>query len=331
MSDFIADLERELLGAARRRARKRARPRLWRSATRPLRPLSPARALAVLALLAAVAAAAAGISALHSTDQPAAPPPFSRLQLKGGVAATTCGTTPVTRRVNPVIQSAPAEVVALLAVLRRPQKPSDRTHIADFASGMPISDYDPHAVRALPFYSSGIWIVPTNDVRTETLSCGGGEHLGPGACVLISFESTCFTVADIRAGRAFGLIAIGAYGRLVGLLPDGKAWGLFKVGGHTRGLHAVGNVVEKYLPHTGPGATLDYALYPRVPTTVAPTSTVARKLASRLQVDVVTQHHAGNELTVFAPDANLGDAVAAITGGTRSSEAMGADVVVRMR
>ncbi len=343
MTDFIGDLEHELLAAAHRRAARRPRPRLaWRP---------------VIAL-AAAAAVAAGALALRPSagEHAAAPGPTDTLALRAPVPATTCdGGAAIPPASAPPIpaKAAPAEVKQLLGELRRPQAAADRLPIAKLARWLPVGDYDPNAVRLAPGGAVQLRIVPTNDIRTRAAPCGRGKGRGPGACLTGGgmYQAVCFTVAEIRAGRAFGLLDVTrSYARLVGLVPDGREWAWVNAAGKSRGLVVRGNTVEKYFRFLHPGDRLRFTLaaHPgsvavlNATTRSGSASEAVQRLRSRLGIAATAAdarrvepgesvvYAATPESEAFARD------VAKITGGTVASgappgEPVRADVVVVLR
>jgi LytR cell envelope-related transcriptional attenuator len=107
-----------------------------------------------------------------------------------------------------------------LAMLRRPYAASDQllATAAPLDTWLPVGEFDPEAVRRASVPAS--YVVPTSDLRTKPLACGGGESRGPGVCLVMPADSACFTLAEIREGRA---LAINGR-RLIGIAPDGVRW-----------------------------------------------------------------------------------------------------------
>ncbi len=210
MTDFVQELETELLAAARRRAtRRRSLPRI---AWRPI-----AIAAAAVALLAAVV-----LTVRPAGEQPATPKPGGFVPPVAAPIRACDGTPPpqVATTYPAIAGAAPDAVSRALSVLRRPYQPSDELAMtaAPLQTWLPVGDYDPKAVRRASVPAT--YLVPTSDLRTKPLACGGGTSRGPGACLVMPADSACFTLAEIREGRA---IAIN--GRdLIGIAPDGVRW-----------------------------------------------------------------------------------------------------------
>jgi hypothetical protein len=294
MTDFIRDLETELLAAAHRRAvagdrpwwsvRRRpaagdagrrsgyavaadarwesgpavARDARWGSGlgARPARrrawgrPPALARPLAALVAVLAVLAGAALV--LRSPPTRPAPAPVSgpggraAFAIPAAAVAHPCAGTATLPATPP-----PAAVTATLGLLRRPPTSADALPALPqpLSAWLPVGDHDPSAVRrpggpvsvsrTIP---SGEWrqvtgpsllslrVVPTGDLREAPVACGGGgASRGPGACLvagglMVPPQWSCFTLAEIRAGRAFALLDVPHNGEtLVGLQPDGPS------------------------------------------------------------------------------------------------------------
>jgi hypothetical protein len=227
MTDFVQELEVELLAAARRRAaRRRPRPRI---AWRPI-----AIAAAAVALLAAAA------FTLRPTERPATPKPGAFVPLPAAPIEACDGTAPpqLPTTFHAFGGTPPDEVTHSLAVLRRPYEPSDQllAIAAPLETWLPVGEHDPKAVRRASVPAT--YLVPTSDLRTKPLACGGGKSRGPGACLVMPGRFACFTLAEIREGRA-----LGRNGRtLVGIAPDGPTWVRLSA---SLGALAVDNVFEQ--------------------------------------------------------------------------------------
>ena len=210
MTDFVQDLEAELLAAARRRATGRRRP-LPRIAWRPL---------AIAA--AAVAVLAVAVLALRPSEpqRPATPGAF--LPVPVTPIAACDGTAPpdLPTTFRAIGGAPPSEVTRALAVLRSPYARSEQllAIAAPLDTWLPVGEHDPKAVRRASVPAS--YLVPTSDLRTKPLACGGGKSRGPGVCLVMPGRFACFTLAEIRAGRA-----VARNGRhYVGIAPDGPTW-----------------------------------------------------------------------------------------------------------
>jgi hypothetical protein len=211
MTDFVQDLEAELLAAARRRATGR-RP-LPRIAWRPL-----AIAVAAVALLAAVLALRPSGPSEPSTPKPSAffAPPSAPIRACDG----TPKEIPSLAVADIPRKHPPEQLTSELAVLRRPYQRADQLLVAaaPLEKWLPIGDFDDRAVRRASVPAA--YVVPTGDLRTKPLDCGASTSRGPGVCLVMPTDFACFTLAEIREGRAF--TRNGA--RLVGVVPDGVRW-----------------------------------------------------------------------------------------------------------
>lgn len=232
--DFVADLEAELLAAARRRAvGTPAAP--VRHRLRPQRPAWTTFAR-VVALLIALATAALGLVQWVRSDVDSAtpaPPPGQggELRLPAAVPAARCA-KPSRPRTTP----APEELEQVLKVLRRRQHAPDGLPAlnggdGDDLSWLPVGDLDIGAVRrpGLERHRVEHYLVPSGRVRTDE-TCQGREHphAGAGACLLIGaaggpLATSCHTTAEIRGGRALALATSAPQhtANLFGIAPDG--------------------------------------------------------------------------------------------------------------
>jgi LytR cell envelope-related transcriptional attenuator len=260
VTDFLADLEAELVEAARRCGAHRRLPR------------PRARAVVRIAVAAAVLAALAGLVALvagtHTPgrEQSAAP------ATTGGGPATVkpavgllapCGTTGALSGVE-----LPSQLRAAFAVLRRPQTEADPLpEVPDPSRWLPVGAYDGRAVRRLGVASGRgvtrpVYLVPTSDLRTRPVGCGASASRGPGVCLVAGATSQpitvgCFTAADALAGRAaVAADRTGTGARLSVLVPDGVR--TVTLAG-SREVAATGNLAQRYLPL--PGDTVTVALH----------------------------------------------------------------------
>ncbi len=246
MTDFVTQLEAELLAAARRRAAHRRR-RLPRLSPRPI--------LAVASLAAALAA----VVVLVARPAPAPGPPAAR--------PAAAFTIPVADRAAPceaagpevTKEPAPEAVFEAIGLLRtsgaqeRLQPTMRGEWFRPFGTWLPAGAVVPRSERK-PMDTSKLYVLPTADVRSGPIACGPTERRGPGACLIYGGVSgdpaytRCFTLDEVKAGRAFALVDVSSKGaRLLGLVPDGAA----QVGFANRGAHALlpvrENVVEQYV------------------------------------------------------------------------------------
>jgi hypothetical protein len=202
MNDFIADLETELVAAARRRAtgrRRLPRPRLTTVA-----------AVAAVVLIAVVAVAAVrGIESSGTGDErPATPPPSSgpgvTLTLP---AAADAASAP--RCADAVGGYSPSGV--RLSVFDRAQTAGDR--LPGDLSWLPASMYVPGSVRQA---GPGLHLVTAGITERP---CGDNQVYQTGACVIAGRAEAgrCFTGAQIASGAAVTVFRGTAYG----IVPDG--------------------------------------------------------------------------------------------------------------
>ena len=201
---FVADLEEELVAAARFRAERRP---LRLSPPRPSARSVGAVLLAAVAVAVAVAVLVPGGGAEQraSRGPPVPPPDVANAFLLPMLPLVACGPP------APESIAAPAGI----ALLERPQSDAD---LSLDRAGLPIGSFDPGAVRR----ASGdrLWsllhVVPSSHVARDG-RCGSDD--GPGACLVANErEFRCFTSAEIRRGAA---VAATAAGTIVGLVPDG--------------------------------------------------------------------------------------------------------------
>jgi hypothetical protein len=242
MTDFVQDLEAELLSAARRRAAAgpggRARAAI-RAAAGGVATRRVAGAVTVLALAALVVAA---LATLRPSERlrPVTPKPGAFVPLTPTPIQACDGTRPpqLPATFPPVGGAPPDEVTRALAVLRRRYEAGDQllAIAAPLDTWLPVGEHDPKAVRRASVPAT--YLVPTSDLRTKPLACGGGESRGPGACLVMPGRFACFTLAEIREGRA-----LARNGRtLIGIAPDGVRWVRLSA---SLGALAVDNVFEQ--------------------------------------------------------------------------------------
>jgi len=312
MTDFVQDLEAELLAAARRRATGR-RP-LPRIAWRPI-----AIALAVAALLATAA-----LALRPAAEQPATPKPGAFVPLTATPIQACDGTPPprlpVTFR---GIGGAPPDAATkALAVLRRPYEPSDQllAIAAPLDTWLPVGEYDARAVRrgSIP----ATYLVPTSDLRTKPRACGGGESRGPGVCLVMPGKFACFTLAEIREGRA-----LARNGRsYVGIAPDGPTWVRINA---SLGALAVDNLFEQTANSEPPKLVFEHDTPRVVVLNATRTPRLAVRLASTLTRVFGRQAGAGDAprmlptTTVFTRrrrDGLLASAIACYLGASATGE-----------
>jgi hypothetical protein len=200
MTDFIADLEAELVDAARRRARRGRVPRPR---------LVPVVAVIVIALVAvaALAAVRAFDRSRAADDRPVPPSDGVVVTLPAPVDSgldNSCGR-------DAPNGYAPGRDDLPVAVFARPSVPADRL---PWGPGSLPADYvDETSLRS----TGGPSVMRVAGVGD---TCAEREALDRGVCVIVGSEFTaarCFTDADVVAGRA----VVGVPGSVSGIVPDG--------------------------------------------------------------------------------------------------------------
>ncbi len=275
MTDFFADLEAELTGAARRRvagARTRRRPRLRRLG-RPVLALVPVAGLVSVVLFAAVRLDGAPDGGERLTG--VAPAGAARVVLEAPVAAASCSVPS-----RPPARAVPREVGETLGLLRRPQTPLDA--LPEFApfdddaarresdlSWLPVTGLRSGDVRRPGVDRPGpeVYVVPSSGVQTDE-ACDGeersGKDDGPGACLVSGaprFEVGCFTLEQIRAGRAVTLAPGNAEPpTVIGLAPDGVERVTVDAGRGPERAGVVENLYAVTVPGARAGAPLDVTM-----------------------------------------------------------------------
>lgn len=232
MTDFVDDLERELLAAARRRtARERRLPRA-------LRPKLDGRALGLVAVAAIATAIAFVVRPTPDSEHAATP---QRRVLHTVALPTLCaGTRDLART------PAPKTVFDTLAVLRRKPGKADGLP-GGLMDWLPVGSYAPGSARRA---GDNVLVLPTSDVRDRSPRCGDSSSRGPGACVVteVPVAAACFTLDEIRSARAFAV----ENQSVVGLVPDGWHGIELDIAGTRLRLPAGGNVVRDELSLNGP-------------------------------------------------------------------------------
>ena len=201
MNDFIADLETELVSAARRRSeghRRLPRPRF----------AALAAAAAILLVALAAVAAVRGIDTSRTGDERPAPPPPSS---GPGVTVT------LPAAVDAKTASGCAQPVGgydlsgvTLSVFDRAQAAGDR--LPGNLSWLPASMYAPGSVRQV---GPGLHLVMAGVTERP---CADRHVFQSGACVIVGRAAgRCFTSAEIASGSAVTVFRGTAYG----IAPDG--------------------------------------------------------------------------------------------------------------
>ena len=245
MSDFIADLERELVAAARRRATGRRRVVV-------LPRVRPATVAAVAVLAALVLAGLAVVRGLDGgsrpgDERPSVPPrPGVSLALPAAEEARAC---PGTRQ-RVMTGGAPEGVD--LNVFTRPQTEDDllpSLRGAESYSWIPLGTIHPDTSRrpAPGQFDTELHVVAGAEPRRGG-SCEGELEADLGVCLVVGNGQPsvkCFANADVEAGRA---LAVTSRGTIHGLVPDGVASVTLHWNGGAHTVAVRGNVVEAQLP-----------------------------------------------------------------------------------
>jgi hypothetical protein len=222
MSDFIADLEAELVAAARRRAGRHRRrvvlvPRL-----------RPATVLAVLALAVLLVAVLAAVRELGDGTRPAderpapTPGPGATFPLPAAEQARPC--PGVAQR--EMAGDAPPQGIPL-SIFTRPQTEPDAIPSltgADSYTWIPAGTIYPAGARrpAPEQFDAELHLVPAAEPRQGD-ACDGRRDAVLGVCLVVGAGEAvvkCFSDAEVEAGRAFALTSPGV---VHGIAPDGVA------------------------------------------------------------------------------------------------------------
>lgn len=197
MNDFIADLEAELVSAARRRATRRRLPRLR---------LVPAIAVAAAALAAMFVVGALDRS--QTADDRPAPPAGE------GIAVTippALGAQETERCPHLDGWTAYAPGDSTLAVFRRPETAEDA--LPARVDWLHASVVDADNARRV---ADDLWLVPAMG-----FDCDGAQNaLDPGVCLVAESGpvARCFSDTAIAAAKA---VAVTRRGAVAGIVPDG--------------------------------------------------------------------------------------------------------------
>ena len=221
MSDFIADLETELVDAARRRA---TRPR--RHVRMPR--LRPATVLAVVALAALAVALVAAVRGLDDgsragDERPSVPPgPGAVFPLPAAEVARAC--PGVEQRTQAGEATTPRY---RLGIFNRAQTETDAVPPLDGAdsySWIPVGTIFPDGSRrpTPEQFDAELYLVPAAEPR-QGGACDGQLDAVLGVCLVVRTGETvvkCFSNADVSAGRALALTSPGV---VHGIAPSGAA------------------------------------------------------------------------------------------------------------
>jgi hypothetical protein len=236
MSDFIADLERELVAAAHRRASRRRRVLL------PSRP----RAATVLAFVALAALAVALIAVARGVDdgsragdeRPSPPPgPGVALALPAADVARPCPGAEQRSQPGKAPQPNP------LGIFARAQTEADRVPPLDGADSyawIPAGTIHLDAARrpAPERFDAELHLVPAAEPR-DGGACDGELATVLGVCLVVGAGEPvvkCFSDEEVEAGRALALTSPGV---VHGVAPDGAGRVTLHTGGEaiSAGVH----------------------------------------------------------------------------------------------
>jgi LytR cell envelope-related transcriptional attenuator len=213
MTDFISELEAELVAAARRRAAapQRRRPRV--SLPR-LRPAPVAAAAGVAAIAAAAVLVVANIGETGPGDERAVPPASTgaALILPAAVPAADC------QERDTRVMAGPVPDISL-SVLSREREPA-ADNLPDLAGEwLPATTIWPGESRRA---GDDVHLVPADGIRADGACVPPDEHDGgTGVCLVVRETGVlvrCFDTATIAAGRA---VALTGRDRVHGIAPDG--------------------------------------------------------------------------------------------------------------
>jgi hypothetical protein len=234
--DFLKDFEGELRAAAERRQGAADRPRRpWLT-----RVLVPAVAVASVAAFVLAVVLAGGSDPGEETvaaTGPTGPDSVSATFVLSALTAGSACNDPQQRRSDP----SPDRIVDSMAVLRRTQHSPDGVSDNE-AARLPVTQYDPRATRAVSGLGERVLLVPSPAVNAP---CGGGQHAGPGVCVVVHAANGCYAVTDVLEARALSLVEPG---RVVGLAPDGVDQVFVESGGDRTVATVVENTFLAELP-----------------------------------------------------------------------------------
>jgi hypothetical protein len=198
MTDFIAELEAELVAAARRRATRRrvSWPRL-------------VPAIAAVAAIALLAIVVSRVGDPRPAGERPAPPPADSVIVELPPAAPPVTDLPCTRDRRWKTAAPP------LAIFARPRAAGDDVPLG--TDWLPTAYADRNAARRTGL--GAVWLVPVAGVGPPCAPAS--DTPAPGACLVDGNTppmAHCFPYADIAAGRA--IMSVRA-GRVAGIAPDG--------------------------------------------------------------------------------------------------------------
>jgi hypothetical protein len=200
MTDFIADLETELVAAARRRATRRHVPRL--------------RLVPAIAAVAAIALFVLAVARLGGSPGPADEPPVPTLGEAVVVKLPAATPMVVATCSRDSGWSAYAPGDAPLGIFARPR--SDGDALPRGTEALPAGFADGKAARRTGL--GDVWLVPAFGVGEP---CGqASDASAAGTCLVVGDApplAGCFSEADIADGRAIMFVSSG---HVAGIAPD---------------------------------------------------------------------------------------------------------------
>jgi hypothetical protein len=231
--DFVRDLEQELVAAARRRGRRRF------SVPRPF-IRAAFGAVVVLALVATLVALVRPGDDERAADERRPPPsPGVVVPLLPMLEPASC------RRIDVSNEPSRGEVYDI-GLLERPQR-GDDTAVpppqGNASRWLPVRSFDPAETRLARAEMVPVHVVPSLGVSTDG-RCD--SDAGPGLCLVLGEGNRyrCFSMVDVRAGRALTRIPSGI---LTGIVPDGIERVTLSAGGRTVDANVVDNVYQSEL------------------------------------------------------------------------------------
>lgn len=244
MSDFIADLERELVAASQRRATRRRRVV---PAPRP-RPATVLAFVALAALAVALVAVARNLDdgSRPGDERPSPPPGGAALVLPAADVARPCPGA------EQRIQSGKAPQLFPLGIFARARTKEDRVpplEGADSYAWIPAGTLHLDAARraAAAQLEAELFLVPGAEPR-EGGACDGELAAVFGVCLVVGAGDAvvkCFSDEEVEAGRAFALTSPGV---VHGIAPDGAGRVTLRAGGEAISANVHENAYEIRAP-----------------------------------------------------------------------------------
>jgi hypothetical protein len=199
------------------------------------------RVLAAAATLALVAVLAFALARAGDDDRAAderrmpPPPPGVVVPLLPMLEVASCRGLEVSR------EPSRGEVYGL-GLLERPQREDDAAippPQGNAVTWLPVRSFDPAETRLARPEMVPVHVVPSLGVSTDG-DCN--SDAGPGVClVLNAYRYRCFSMVDVRSGRALMRIPSGI---VTGIVPDGIERVTLSAGGRTVGADVVDNVYQ---------------------------------------------------------------------------------------